>query len=149
MHHGDNGRIDRSVFQPKNQRCCSTAVARVGDIRDTQSPVVPMGAGNPGCGIGATLPGIGIDNETSMWDCLAWVSGAVWLLLTLSLLPPLPWRKAPTPKADGAKKTRPEGVPLQAPDGFSYADTHPWVPDDQKALVKELALASVRKRRNS
>jgi len=85
-----------------------------------------------------------------LWDSLAWISGAVALLLTLSLLPAWwPWSKVATIEAseggcddtpEEAKGVRltPGGVQLHAPDGTSYGDTESWGRHDQRELVDEL-----------
>ena len=85
-----------------------------------------------------------------LWDSLAWISGAVAVLLTLSLLPASwPWSKVATIEAsaggcddtpDEAKGVRltPGGVQLHAPDGTSYGDTESWGRHDQRQLADEL-----------
>jgi hypothetical protein len=85
-----------------------------------------------------------------LWDSLAWISGLVAVLLTVSLLLAIwPWSKVTTKEAahggcddtsDEAEGVRltPEGVQLHAPDGTSYLDTESWRRHDQRELVEEL-----------
>jgi hypothetical protein len=100
--------------------------------------------------VGSLLLHYGTHEPTRMWDSLTVISGLVAVLLTLSLLlPPWPWRKvttqqAPhwesdaTPAEEKEVWQAPEGVPLQAPDGFSYGDENSWGAADQEGLVEEL-----------
>jgi hypothetical protein len=102
--------------------------------------------------VGSLLLHYGTHQPKRMWDSLTVVSGVVAVLLTLSLLlPPWPWRKvitrqAPhwesdaTPADEKENWQPPEGVPLQAPDGFSYGDEYSWGSRDQERLVEELRL---------
>jgi hypothetical protein len=46
------------------------------------------------------------------------------------------WESDATPAEEDWKP--PEGVPLQAPDGFSYGDENSWGSADQERLVEEL-----------
>lgn len=85
-----------------------------------------------------------------LWDSLAWISGAVAVLLTVSLFRACwPWSKVATIEAaeggcddtpEEAKGVRltPGGVQLHAPDGTSYGDTESWGRPDQWELVDEL-----------
>jgi hypothetical protein len=99
--------------------------------------------------VGSLLLHYGTHEPTRMWDSLTVISGLVAVLLTLSLLlPPWPWRKVTTQQAphweSDARPAEeeiwqpPEGVPLQAPDGFSYGDENAWGAADQERLVEEL-----------
>jgi hypothetical protein len=100
--------------------------------------------------VGSLLLHYGTHEPKRMWDWLTVISGLVAVLLTLSLLlPPWPWRKlttqqAPhwesdaTPPGETEVWQAPEGVPLQAPDGFSYGDDNAWGAADQERLVGEL-----------
>jgi len=99
--------------------------------------------------VGSLLLHYGTHEPTRIWDSLTVISGLVAVLLTLSLLlPPWPWRKvtaqqAPHWESDARPAEEeiwqpPEGVPLQAPDGFSYGDENAWGAADQERLVEEL-----------
>lgn len=100
--------------------------------------------------VGSLLLHYGTHEPKRMWDSLTVISGLVAVLLTLSLLlPPWPWRKVTTQQAPHWESDTtpadekevwqaPEGVPLQAPDGFSYGDEYSWGADDQERLVEEL-----------
>jgi hypothetical protein len=85
-----------------------------------------------------------------LWDALAWISGLVAVLLTVSLLPASwPWGTVTTreaahdgcddasDEAEGVRLT-PDGVQLRAPDGTSYGDTEWWGRHDQRELVDGL-----------
>jgi hypothetical protein len=87
--------------------------------------------------------------NAALWNWLTGFAAAVALLLSCSmLLPPWPWRKVTTyeaPHREAAYRSEAEptlqaaeGLPLQAPDGFSYGDEHSWGPYEQQALVQEL-----------
>jgi hypothetical protein len=100
--------------------------------------------------VGDLLLHSGPHQPKGLWDSLAWASGTVAVLLSLSRLSPSwPWGKVPTEEAShgGCDDTSeegegaapiPEGVQLHAPDGTSYGDTETWGRRDQRELVDEL-----------
>jgi hypothetical protein len=94
------------------------------------------------------------------WSTLAWVSGIVAFLLTLTrLLPKAPRRKGrPSrlswtwitnlPARIRERRTAPSGsrpdrggVSIPAADGYHFGDDNPWTPADQSDLVTELKRA--------